>query len=147
MGDYNTILTSEDRVQGNGVQEFEVRDFKEFILDVGLTELRTVSRKYTWTNNHVHSKLDRILVNAEWIHKWPTMKGSILKSSFSDHCPLSITFDDNNQAGSRSFKFLNCMAQHKEFEDTVKQYWIKGSKGTAMFKVWNKLKVLKMELK
>ncbi|XP_075109150.1 uncharacterized protein LOC142180944 [Nicotiana tabacum] len=137
--------TIQDR-KGNVVQEFEVRDFKEFILDVGLAELRTVGRNYTWTNNHVHGKIDRIFVNAEWIQNWPTMEESILKPSFFDHCPLNKTLDDNNQAGSRLFKFLNFLSQYK-FEDTVKQCWIKESKGNLMFKVWNKFKLLKVELK
>ncbi|XP_016509455.1 uncharacterized protein LOC107826925 [Nicotiana tabacum] len=47
MGDYNTILTNKDRAQGTPVQEFEVKDFKDFIWRNGLTELKTVGRKYT----------------------------------------------------------------------------------------------------
>lgn len=64
MGDFNTILSSEDIVQGNAVQEIEVRDFKGFILDDGLAELKIVGRKFIWTNNHVHSRIDRIQANA-----------------------------------------------------------------------------------
>ncbi|XP_019255064.1 PREDICTED: uncharacterized protein LOC109233643 [Nicotiana attenuata] len=93
MGDYNTILTSEDRAQGTQVQEFEVKDFKVFIWRNGLTELKRVGRKYTWTNNHVHSKIDRILVNAARIQKWPVMEGRALQPGFSDHCPLSLPMD------------------------------------------------------
>ncbi|XP_070023440.1 uncharacterized protein LOC142179626 [Nicotiana tabacum] len=74
MGDYNTILTNEDRAKGTPVQEFEVKNFKDFIWRNGLTELKTVGRKYTWTNNHVHNKIDRILVIAAWIQKWPKWK-------------------------------------------------------------------------
>lgn len=69
MGDFNTILYSEDRIQGNPVQEIEVWDFKNFLLDTGLEELKTVCRKYTWTNNHIYSKITRILVNSEWMQK------------------------------------------------------------------------------
>ncbi|XP_019230433.1 PREDICTED: uncharacterized protein LOC109211357 [Nicotiana attenuata] len=146
-GDYNTILTSKDRIHGNPVQEFEVKEFKDFIWEVGLTELRTVGRKYTWTNNHVHNKIDRILVNVEWIQKWPTMEGTVLKPGFSDHCPLSITIEADQQKGTRPFKFFNCLTQHKEFEDTMNKSWTKRSEGTAMYKVWKKLKMLKIKLK
>nr|XP_009796386.1 PREDICTED: uncharacterized protein LOC104242971 [Nicotiana sylvestris] len=121
MGDYNTILSSEDRMQGTPVQEFEVKYFKEFIWEAGLTELRILERKYTWTNNHVHSKIDRILVNATWIQKWPN--------------------------GNRPFKFFNCLTQHKEFEDTVYKCWTKRDGGTIMNNVWMKLKILKTKLK
>nr|XP_016494149.1 PREDICTED: uncharacterized protein LOC107813394 [Nicotiana tabacum] len=147
MGDFNTILSSEDRVQGNAVQEIEVRVFKNFIIDVGLDELRTVGRKFTWTNNHVHSRIDRILINAEWIQKWPAMEGIIMNPSFSDHCPLSLVIDDTSQEGRRPFKFLNCLENHKEFDDIVKHFWRKRQRENAMLKVWNKLKMLKGDLK
>ncbi|XP_070010498.1 uncharacterized protein [Nicotiana sylvestris] len=147
MGDYNTILTNEDRVQGTLVHEFKVKDFKEFIWRNGITELKTVGRKYTWTNNHVHNKIDRILVNAAWIKIWPVMEGRVLQPGFFDHCPLSITMDYEQQSGERPFKFFNCMAQHKEFEDTVYEYWRKRGGGTIMNKVWIKLKILKNKLK
>nr|XP_009780615.1 PREDICTED: uncharacterized protein LOC104229647 [Nicotiana sylvestris] len=64
MKDFNSILSIEDRVIGNPVQEGEVIDFKKFIADVGLAELKTIGKNYTWTNNHVHSRIDRILANA-----------------------------------------------------------------------------------
>ncbi|XP_009607649.1 uncharacterized protein [Nicotiana tomentosiformis] len=147
MGDFNTILSSEDRVQGNAVQEIKVRVFKNFIMDVGLDELRTVGRKFTWTNNHVHSRIDRILINAEWIQKWPAMEGIIMNPGFSDHCPLSLVIDDTSQEGRRPFKFLNCLENHKEFDDIVKHFWRKRQRENAMLKVWNKLKMLKGDLK
>ncbi|XP_070018841.1 uncharacterized protein [Nicotiana sylvestris] len=65
VGDFNTILTSEDRYNDILVQEVETRDFKQFLLDAKVDELKTMGRQYTWTNNHVHSRIDRILVNAE----------------------------------------------------------------------------------
>ncbi|XP_075086415.1 uncharacterized protein LOC142169104 [Nicotiana tabacum] len=132
MGDFNTILTSEDRINGNHVQEIEIRDFKNFLIDAGLDELKTVGRKYTWSNNHVHSRIDRILANAEWIQQWPHMEGIIMNSGFSDHCPLSVGFDITNQAGMRPFKFLNCLASLSEFDATVKQIWRSNKRGPAM---------------
>lgn len=63
MGDYNSILTMEDRQNGAPEQDIETRDFKECKFDCGLTELVTVGREYTWTNNHVYSRIDRALSN------------------------------------------------------------------------------------
>ncbi|XP_019233129.1 PREDICTED: uncharacterized protein LOC109213752 [Nicotiana attenuata] len=123
MGDFNSILSIEDRVQGNPVQEVEVKDFKIFIIDAGLDEIRTMGRKYTWTNNHVHSRIDRILVNAEWIQKWPTMEGIIMNPRFSDHCPLKVTITDTVMEGKRPFKFFNCLAAHHDFDDILNQCW------------------------
>nr|XP_016441106.1 PREDICTED: uncharacterized protein LOC107766773 [Nicotiana tabacum] len=134
-------------VMGNPVQEGEVTDFKKFIADVGLAELKTIRRNYTWTNNHVHSRIDRILANAEWIQKWPNMEGTIMQPDFSDHCPLMVTVAKPTGRGKRPFKFFNCLADHHKFDDIVRQCWMKRSKGKPMLKVWYKLKHLKNDLK
>ncbi|XP_019253580.1 PREDICTED: uncharacterized protein LOC109232306 [Nicotiana attenuata] len=147
MGDFNSILSIEDRVMGNPVQEGEMTDFKNFIADVGLAELKTIGRNYTWTNNHVHSRIDRILANAEWMQKWPNMEGTILQPGFSDHCPLIVTVAEPTGRGRRPFKFFNCLAGHHRFDDIVKEVWMKENKGKSMLKVWHKLKQLKKELK
>ncbi|XP_019257868.1 PREDICTED: uncharacterized protein LOC109236105 [Nicotiana attenuata] len=67
MEDFNTILTSEDRFNGSPVQKMETREFKQFLVDAKVDELKTVGRQYTWTNNHVYSRIDRILINAKWM--------------------------------------------------------------------------------
>lgn len=52
MGDYNTIRGQEDRPVGKPVQEAEVRDLNDFMKQNGLTEMRTIGRRFTWTNEH-----------------------------------------------------------------------------------------------
>nr|XP_016503466.1 PREDICTED: uncharacterized protein LOC107821553 [Nicotiana tabacum] len=147
MGDFNTILTSENRINGNPVQEIEIRDFKNFLMDAGLDELKTVGRQYIWSNIHVHSRIGGILANAEWIQQWSHMEGIVMNPGFSDHCPLSLGFDITNQAGMRPFKFLICFASLSEFDATVKQIWRSSKRGSAMLSMWNKLKTLKGALK
>lgn len=78
MGDFNTILASEDRINDNPIQDIKVKDFKSFLINTGLDELKTAGKQYTWSNNYVHNRIDRILKNAEWIQKWPYMEGVIM---------------------------------------------------------------------
>lgn len=147
MRDFNTVLTSEDRFNGTLVQEMEIREFKKFLVDANVAELKTLGRKYTWKNNHVHSRIDRILVNAEWIQMWPNMEGMIMNHGFSYHCPLSMKFDISGQAGGKPFKFLNCLVNLQSFEGTVQRGWEHGKSRQIMLTVWNKLKKLKGLLK
>ncbi|KAG5606725.1 hypothetical protein H5410_028217, partial [Solanum commersonii] len=85
---YARILV--EMVNGNPVQDDEVRDFEEFIHNTGLIEMRTVGRHFTWSNYQTFSKIDRIFVNAIWIQQWPHLERTILEAHFSDHCPLSV---------------------------------------------------------
>ncbi|XP_070007794.1 uncharacterized protein [Nicotiana sylvestris] len=140
MGDFNSIMSIEDRVQRNPVQDVEERDFKNFVEEAGLSEMRTIGRYYTWTNNTVHNRIDRILVNAEWIQKWPQMEGIIKQPEFSDHCPLMITMAEYIVQGKRPFKFFNCLANHQKFEEIVRHCWRREHRGNKMQKVWYKLK-------
>lgn len=71
MGDFNAVLRSEDTKGGNQVQDTEVKDFEIMLINTRLNELRFIGRFFTWTNSHVHSKIDRAIVNHLWLTKWP----------------------------------------------------------------------------
>lgn len=63
MGDYNAVLELGDRVHETQIQDSEVRDFREFMEDTSMVELRYFGRQYTWSNSHVTSKIDKAIVN------------------------------------------------------------------------------------
>lgn len=56
-------------------------------------ELKSVGRKYTWTNDHVHNKIDRAIVNVEWMHVYSHIKAIIMdpRCSLRSHS-YSYTF-------------------------------------------------------
>lgn len=59
-----------------------------------------------------------MLVNDEWITKWPN---SILKGSrrtLSDHCPIYIQAEVKN-CGPKPFRFFNFWMQHSSFKPFV----------------------------
>ncbi|XP_070050304.1 uncharacterized protein [Nicotiana tomentosiformis] len=66
IGDYNAVTDMDDRQFGNHVHENEVQDFNAYIIESGMTELRAVGRKFTWSNGKICSRIERAFVNAEW---------------------------------------------------------------------------------
>lgn len=90
MGDFNIILEVEDMVHCNIVQDHEIKDFREFVEDAGMTELQEIGRPFTWTNNDVFNKIDNALVNGEWMNYIAHIQVHILDPYFSDHSPLNI---------------------------------------------------------
>ncbi|KAG5586396.1 hypothetical protein H5410_046830 [Solanum commersonii] len=86
VGDFNSILHGDDRFGGNAVMDGEVQDFKKFIETTSMIGMRCLGRIYTWTNGHIHRKIDWILTNATWVHKWEHIQGLIMEPLFSDHC-------------------------------------------------------------
>ncbi|PHT79840.1 hypothetical protein T459_17892 [Capsicum annuum] len=80
MGDFNSILTTEDKKIGSPVQEYEFRDFREFIEECNIAEMLVVGRFFTWINGHVYSRIDKALLSAEWgLNMPPTQVQSLAK--------------------------------------------------------------------
>lgn len=90
IGDYNAISNVTDREIGSLVQDWEIRDFNNFMEDAGIVEMKSTERNYTWTNGHTYSKLDRALVNTEWMLYMPHLEVLVMEPACSDHSPLSI---------------------------------------------------------
>lgn len=67
MGDFNAVLSQEDRLIRRHVQGGEIKDFRECLIDCNLAEVPSVGRQYTWTNGHVYSRINRAIANAEWM--------------------------------------------------------------------------------
>ena len=53
LGDFNNVLSAEDRVNGLPVTMYESRDFKDCCYDLGLSDLRYSCLFHTWSNNTV----------------------------------------------------------------------------------------------
>ncbi|XP_070045868.1 uncharacterized protein [Nicotiana tomentosiformis] len=143
MGDYNAVLNIDDRIYGNHVQETEVKDFRELLDDTSMAELKIVGRKFTWTNNHIYSRIDRALVNAEWLLKFPQLNIQIMDPHFSDHSPLCLNVEVKSKMKPIPFRFFNYVAEHKEFLTVVKVGWAKRAQGNQMEKILAKLKEVK----
>lgn len=104
MGDFNAILKGEDGI-GKQVLDSETRDFEQCLITNGITEMRESGRTYTWTNSHVHSKIDRVVIiygksnDVRWMYRSSTQ--------FSDHCTLCVNIENHQWGGTRPFKFFN----------------------------------------
>lgn len=71
----------------------------------------------------------------------------ILNPGISDHTPLSIQLKEAVKRGPKPFRFLNCLAEHKDFLSVVANAWCRPTSKKHMEDIWWKLKVLKKDLK
>lgn len=65
MGDFNSVLTHEDRIVGSHVQDVEIRDSKDCVTDSNLVELQKGGRTFTCTNGRAYSRIVKEIVNDE----------------------------------------------------------------------------------
>ncbi|KAG5613408.1 hypothetical protein H5410_024689 [Solanum commersonii] len=135
---YNCIRRSQD-----------MKDFSEFIQDMGLIDLPLHGATYTWTRGEDFlqaSRIDRFLISAEWNEFFGVVKQVALPRVLSDHSPLALESGDWTSDPSY-FKFENMWLQHEGFHDMVKKWW-QGYivNGSPDFILSQKLKFLKKDL-
>ncbi|XP_015961390.1 uncharacterized protein LOC107485378 [Arachis duranensis] len=73
LGDFNEILQVED---SKGVMSLSVsaEEFKTWVQDMQLVDLPLTNRKFTWFRSQSCSRIDRVLVNIEWVEKFPDIR-------------------------------------------------------------------------
>ncbi|PSS19303.1 Endonuclease, partial [Actinidia chinensis var. chinensis] len=148
LGDFNNVLSPDERINGQPVTMYETREFKECCYDIGISDIRSAGVFHTWTNNKTWCKLDRAMINRSWIQRGFSAQANFdLPGILSDHSPCTISILGDNDRGACPFKFFNMWTRHENFLELVNNSWGENIRGSAMFKLCKKLKALKEPLK
>ncbi|XP_074315184.1 uncharacterized protein LOC141651367 [Silene latifolia] len=151
LGDLNNVLYMDEKI-GLPVKDIETIPFQNTIDNCGLQDMKCTGSFFTWNNKQpsstrVFSRIDRALVNDEWITKWPDHYAYYAPEGDYDHYPCFIQCGDMNMKKIRPFKFFNMWTGVPEFKDIVGEGWKCRVQGTMMYQVVRKLKLLKYHLK
>ncbi|XVE69059.1 hypothetical protein DITRI_Ditri09bG0119200 [Diplodiscus trichospermus] len=109
LGGYFNIVRYQKGKIGATTNFLAMNAFLEFIESVGLVDLPLVGCKFTWCSNRENPtfcRLDRFLVEVEFLQIYPTLVQKLCPRSISDHFPVSIGVESTNW-GPRPFKFFN----------------------------------------
>lgn len=69
IGDFNALLSAQDKVGRLSVTNYKQQDLKKLVHGCNLVDLQSIGCQLTWTNGMVSSKLDQVLVNTQWLWK------------------------------------------------------------------------------
>ncbi|XP_011016272.1 PREDICTED: uncharacterized protein LOC105119785, partial [Populus euphratica] len=148
LGDFNSVLSQDDKHNGEAVSTYETADFRQCCSDLGLIDLNYSGCHYTWSNGKVWTKLDRALVNSLWSPAHASAHVHFDNpGAFSDHSPVTITLQSRSFIGKKSFKFFNMWTHHVSFSDLVAANWHHEFYGSPMFTFCKRLKALKGPLR
>ncbi|XP_039118470.1 uncharacterized protein LOC120254421 [Dioscorea cayenensis subsp. rotundata] len=97
LGDFNSVL-SRSKHKGGSFSYYsrKSRLFLDFVDSNNLLDLKYTGSPYTWCNNqfgsaHRWARLDRCLVNVDWLASFKSYNLKHLTRSFSDHSPLFLS--------------------------------------------------------
>lgn len=127
LGDFNAVRAAEER-RGLGVesqtQRMETQEFNAFIENMELLDLPLVGRKFTWIrpNGQQMSRLDRVLISADWVISQSSYVQEVLERNISDHYPLLLRRQLINW-GPKPFRVLDCWFTDSRFKRVVHDIW------------------------
>ncbi|KAI5423833.1 hypothetical protein KIW84_030161 [Lathyrus oleraceus] len=151
IGDFNNVLKEEDRIGGQPVSYAEYRDLDEMMHNVSLFENVSKGSYFTWSNKHtqgiIHSRIDRMVSNIQWLQKYPDAVVENLAPNISDHTPVKVSVSQQQIRKGSMFKFLNCSVKEPTYMQIVKNSWQEEVIGNNMYRLWRKLLRLQPILK
>ncbi|XP_074271665.1 uncharacterized protein LOC141595601 [Silene latifolia] len=145
-------MTSNERIGGALITHAEMIPLAQVVQDCHIEDLGARGSFYTWTNKHeygtkVYSRLDKVLVNVEWVTMFPDSYVHYLPEGLFDHCPGLIHFEGEIHRGGTPFKYFNMWSLAPEYDSIIRNGWSKEWKGTPMFRIVQKLRGLKADLR
>ncbi|XP_074266138.1 uncharacterized protein LOC141588604 [Silene latifolia] len=130
-GNFNNVLHFNERI-GRDVTWNEIAAFRECVHYCGLQDLTGKGAFFTWNNKQSpyvrgFSRIDRFLINDDWMAKYPD------------------AYDREHR--KPPFRYFNMWSMDEQFAEVVKATWSTSIDGTLMYKLVQKLKLLKTPLK
>ncbi|XP_074277869.1 uncharacterized protein LOC141601480 [Silene latifolia] len=112
LRDFNNVLHMDEKI-GLPVKDTETIPFQNTIDNCGLQDMKSTGSFFTWNNKQpsstrVISRIDRVLINDEWVNKWPDHFAYYVPEGDYDHFPCLIQCDDTNLKKKDLLSFSTC---------------------------------------
>ena len=152
LGDFNALRFPSDKVGGDNHWPPHMDNFGQCINANELDDLKYTGCHFTWSNKQdpshvVTTKIDRVLVNEQWIKSFVHSNAHFHPPGISDHSPAVVFLHPSIGKFNKPFKFFNFLADHPKFLDVVQQVWRVIVIGNPMYVTCEKLRLLQKELK
>ncbi|XP_074277684.1 uncharacterized protein LOC141601313 [Silene latifolia] len=141
-----------DQYKGREVTWADIANFRSCVNYCGLTDIKGQGAFVTWNNKQVpasrgFSRIDRFMVNADWLDVYPEGYAHFLPEGLFDHNPCVCYRRLTRMRRKNQFKYYNMWSLAPDFKTVVKDSWDQPVLGTHMYILVSKLKNLKAPLK
>lgn len=150
-GDFNVCLCTSEKQGGSTSWSRGMIDFKELLIQLGLSDLRGMGCFLTWRNSSIEDpkfcKLDRVVVNDHWLSTFPMSLVNFMARGLSVHCPATTSLGINHERRFKNFQFFNHLIEHPNFKEAISEAWSVTYMGDPWYSLTRKLKRVKDSLK
>lgn len=146
MGDFNVCLGPGETNKGS-MWTRNMLDFREFLTREGLVDLNSSGPEFTWwdscKSDPCFKKLDRCIVNGQWISNFALSFARILPRGLSDHSPIVVSLGKVQDRLKKPFQFFVHLIAAPGFMEAVSEAWEKEVRGDPWFVLTMKLRRVK----
>jgi exonuclease III len=133
MGDFNDILSNEDKRGRVDHPSWRIQGFREAVQDSGLIDMPLHGYSYTWLRSRgehdvVEERLDRAMATQSWLDLFPNSQLFNTVADRSDHSPIILKLlEQENNSYRRPFRFENAWLEEERLHEVVTTAWGRGS--------------------
>ncbi|XP_026434679.1 uncharacterized protein LOC113332348 [Papaver somniferum] len=137
IGDLNLTLHDNERNNSNGSSSRSSK-LAQTVLEEGFNDLGFHGNPYTCTSNKngtwkIRTRLDRSLINSDWIIQFPDSFLRHLPFLGSDHCPILLDLSPKN------LKFFECWLRDNSCKLEIEKAWSSSFNGSTGFNLDKRL--------
>lgn len=129
IGDYNATISSSEHSRSLDYRSDHqsMRAFQEVVMDCSLADLAYGGAFFTWWNKRdedpIGKKLDRALINDDWLRVFPNSYAYFDAGGVSDHAQCLIKLSSEQEETRKPFRFFNFLAEDDEFLPRIQESW------------------------
>ncbi|XP_010481107.1 PREDICTED: uncharacterized protein LOC104759943 [Camelina sativa] len=127
LGDFNDILSNEEKFGGPQKSENSFKFFRKMLNTSGLHDLKVMGGKFTWTGQRysysIMSRIDRAVASADWQDMFPKAYVQLLDWIGYDHRPILIYTGEKRRTGCPLFRYDNRWRFNKEIKEELARTW------------------------
>jgi hypothetical protein len=127
-GDLNTHLNQGEKKEGSKVRDPLSENPVDLISDWDMQDIKPIKGHYTWNNRraglqHIAARLDRFLINSNFLLSPLDISSQILPSAIFDHKPIILSFRPSQNLGPLSFRFNQLWLDNSDVPLLVTAAW------------------------
>ncbi|XP_073019426.1 uncharacterized protein [Primulina eburnea] len=128
IGDYNDMLSTEDKRGRVTHPQWLIFGFREAIDDCNLTDIPLNGHQFTWersrgSENFVEERIDQVMGTPTWAEKFPRARLHNLNAPVSDHSPILLETEFRETAVHKQrFRFENRWLREPDLNSIMEDY-------------------------
>ncbi|GER32678.1 RNA-directed DNA polymerase [Striga asiatica] len=150
-GDFNAILSNEDKNGGRVRDQVSFQPFRDWVSAMDMSETRTQGHHFTWSNlrqgsDFIEAKLDRIFFSHEWLSQFPNAIVNHISVISSDHSILLLESDCTLKLKPKRFVFDARWVKLEGFKTVVEKAWNLPVNGPPLYSIQGRIRNVRKAL-